>query len=331
MANQKLTLTLLKVLHLRNELSPKGAPFRTAEYMKTIKLLRSMDRDITLEDIETGAVLLGKAMRKKITEFLQTGTISVEKLKKEETRITKNVHGVGVSIIKTASEILEKNPSDITERDLLHINKKSKIRLTSGQKSMLQFSINLKREGGEGITGIKVRDFKILYIIIKTAFKKAMSQVKVKACGSYRRNKKNVDAICNDIDMIWYVEDKDDYIPTTEDIQKILGSILDVGLILSKGSERLIAIVYNIYDLSIGRRIYFKLDIFRVHDYPAGILFATGSQMFNVMTRSIAKKQGFKLNQNGLFDRKTGKQKHFNTEKQLLKFVLGVWIAPEDR
>ena len=37
------------------------------------------------------------------------------------------------------------------------------------------------------------------------------------------------------------------------------------------------------------------------------LLYSTGSQSFNIRMRSIAKKKGFLLNQNGLYERKTMK------------------------
>jgi len=54
--------------------------------------------------------------------------------------------------------------------------------------------------------------------------------------------------------------------------------------------------------MRIGKN-YVQVDFFRVNpeEYTFMLLYATGSKMFNIIQRRVAKKKGFLLNSNGLF------------------------------
>jgi DNA polymerase (family 10) len=65
------------------------------------------------------------------------------------------------------------------------------------------------------------------------------------------------------------------------------------------------------------------------NSWGAMVLFLTGSQLFNIIMRGEAKKQGYKLNQHGLWlgdDQIAGK-----TEKQMFDALGLEWVKPEDR
>lgn len=81
-----------------------------------------------------------------------------------------------------------------------------------------------------------------------------------------------------------------------------------------------------------------KIDIFYVkypEEWPYALLHYTGDWLFNVRVRNHAKHRGYKVNQYGIFDSKTGKQvpgtEKFKTEKQVLKFLDFPWREPYER
>lgn len=76
---------------------------------------------------------------------------------------------------------------------------------------------------------------------------------------------------------------------------------------------------------------YYKFDVFRTpKKYKwAMLLYSTGSKEFNIRMRGIAKKNGLRLNQEGLF--KNGSRIDINSEEGYFK-VLGIkFIKPEER
>lgn len=75
-----------------------------------------------------------------------------------------------------------------------------------------------------------------------------------------------------------------------------------------------------------------KIDIFAAQkNYVFMLLFATGSAKFNIMMRSVAKKKGYLLNQNGLFSVKTGDQIPISSEKKLFEYLGITFRLPHER
>lgn len=64
-------------------------------------------------------------------------------------------------------------------------------------------------------------------------------------------------------------------------------------------------------------------------DWGAMVLFLTGSLLFNVILRGEAKKQGYKLNQNGLW---LGEERIAGKDERQMFDALGLeWVEPQDR
>jgi DNA polymerase (family 10) len=65
--------------------------------------------------------------------------------------------------------------------------------------------------------------------------------------------------------------------------------------------------------------------------FGAMLTFATGSHDTNLRMRSMAKRKGLALSQNGLFDRATGEQLDDGTEAGIFNALGYRWLAPEER
>lgn len=76
---------------------------------------------------------------------------------------------------------------------------------------------------------------------------------------------------------------------------------------------------------------YLRLDLFKTteEELPSALLHWTGSKNFNIRTRAVAKKKGYKLNQEGLF--KDGVKIPAATEKEILTIIGVTYKSPEMR
>ena len=70
---------------------------------------------------------------------------------------------------------------------------------------------------------------------------------------------------------------------------------------------------------------------FSNEEYGAGVLYFTGDKQHNIWLRKIAIRKGLKLNEYGLFDKKTGKRIAVNTEKGIYKKLVKRIPKPEER
>jgi DNA polymerase (family 10) len=139
--------------------------------------------------------------------------------------------------------------------------------------------------------------------------------------GSYRRE----DPPFNDIDILSVV----DINLIIEAINKC-SQLLNVVSIMAHGIERSTLIVNPAKQTDI----FYQIDIFYTpaDELYFALLHHTGSKLYNIRVRASAKKQGYLLNQHGLF--KDGKNKinvKFNSEGEILKY-LGLTVRePKDR
>ena len=79
------------------------------------------------------------------------------------------------------------------------------------------------------------------------------------------------------------------------------------------------------------KNIYVKIDIFKCsrEDRHAMLLYATGSKQFNIKMRGIARRQGYLLNQYGLF--KDDKKIKVKSERDFFKILKIPYVEPQYR
>jgi DNA polymerase (family 10) len=65
--------------------------------------------------------------------------------------------------------------------------------------------------------------------------------------------------------------------------------------------------------------------------FGAMMAFATGPHTLNLQQRSAAKRRGYALSQNGVFDRATGEQLDDGTEAGVYQALGLRWLSPDDR
>lgn len=160
---------------------------------------------------------------------------------------------------------------------------------------------------------------KIPYALIQeidSKLKSKFKMLKIQYCilGSYRRKKP-------------YSRDIDIQIITTNSMDKPISVISSLGSIeiYARGEDKLSGY------LKYGGHIL-KLDMFKSipTEAVAMKLYATGSKDWNIYMRSVAKKNGYLLNQKGLFDSKGNKIKCIS-EKCIFDKLGIKYIAPQFR
>lgn len=134
--------------------------------------------------------------------------------------------------------------------------------------------------------------------------------------GSYRRRAKD----SKDIDVM-LIGDEEKLIEYETGLKK-LGKLH----VYAKGPDKFSAIMR----ISTIKK-WFRIDVFRCakDEAPAHLLYSTGSAQFNILMRGIAKKQGYLLNQKGLFKGSTSIKT--TSEKDIFAILGMKWREPHER
>jgi DNA polymerase (family 10) len=141
---------------------------------------------------------------------------------------------------------------------------------------------------------------------------KKLSEVdEVIAAGSLRRKKSTV----GDIDIVARTKKPEQVLKKFVKmgfVKKILGIGKEKATIMTKGG------------------IQVDCRVFTDEEFGAGLLYFTGDKQHNIWLRKIAIKKGWKLNEYGLFDNKTGKRIAGANEQEIYD-KLGVKIVPPEK
>ena len=137
--------------------------------------------------------------------------------------------------------------------------------------------------------------------------------------GSYRRGEME----SGDIDIL--IKSKPGF-----SLQRIIDLLKNANLLigdLAKGSNKYMGILQN-EPTSPARRI--DLLVVPVHSWAYAILYFTGSQRFNILSRQRAIELGLRLSEHGITDNQ-GKSYPAETEEDIFS-ILGIeYLAPEER
>lgn len=266
---------------------------------------------------------IGDKISKKIDEFIQTGKLKkLETIRsnddnnsiKELTRVT----GIGPAAARklveegiTSIEDLGKHPDKLTHHQKI------------GLKYVEDFEVKIPREE---------------ICSIENKLKKWVSEVDSKfiltICGSYRRGLSS----SGDIDILLTHKDFN-----SEDKKKDKSSLINVVVdklkaenliteMLSQGSSKFMGVCILKKD-SPHRRIDIRL--IPNDQYYCGILYFTGSDMFNKQMRTHALEKGFTLNEYSIrpmgVTGKPGESLPVNSEEDIFDYIDYPYKKPEER
>ena len=162
----------------------------------------------------------------------------------------------------------------------------------------------------------KAPERKIPHAVIKKIDSKIKSKWDTTIVGSYRR----IRPVSRDIDLMLISKEPADLANYVEFLRTKLPNLY----LYASGPDKASFI------LGVGSK-YYKFDIFRTppdHKWSM-LLYSTGSKEFNIWMRGVAKRQGYLLNQDGIF--KNGKRISIKSEKGYFDILKIKYVNPEDR
>jgi len=253
---------------------------------------------------------IGEGLAKKIIQYIEAGKIEEhEKLKKSipagiyEMMKIPGVGGKKASLFYNKLKI-----KDIKE--LESAAKRHKLIGLPGFKEKAEEKILEGIEIMKGEKGrILLREAEAIAKSIIHELKKLEEVEGAIPAGSLRRKKSTI----GDIDIVVKTE-------KPEQVLKKFVKMNFVKDVLGAGKEK--AIVITKQGIQADARVFTK------EEFGAGLLYFTGDKGHNIWLRKIAIKKGWKLNEYGLFDKKTGKRIAGKSEEEIYR-KLGISKVPK--
>lgn len=296
--------------------------FRRMAYQNAVRALQALDMTIITSVKQLDNVKgIGKESRAKIQEFIDTGHIRKAQEVKELIRAKKSIVSQHDSVLALFQTVYGVGPSQAEKFWL------------KGMRTLDDLRANPTLLNRSQLIGLKYYDdlhtriphyyiyiFQLMcrYVLSKEF---GLGTYKMECAGSYRRGT----ASSGDVDFL--------VTSTKFNLSQIVGILRKYKIIVETLSgqekEKFMGIAHCPGDPN-GQ--YFHLDIVFLpeDEWGAGLLYFTGSQGFNISMRSQAKKQGYTLNQHGLFE-KDGERVSVYTEKEIMSFLGIPWTVPEKR
>ncbi|MCF2137126.1 MAG: DNA polymerase/3'-5' exonuclease PolX [Candidatus Thorarchaeota archaeon] len=288
--------------------------FKPRAYARAARSLESLGEDI--ESIAQRGELeaipgIGKAIAKKIEEYLETGTIAtLEKLRKKiPIRVSEleAIPGVGPKTIKILYDHLKITDIESLEQALNAGLLKGLPRL--GAKSIAQIAegIALVRSGLHRT--LLADAFEVAERIVEY-LKGSSTLIRIEIAGSLRRRRETI----GDIDILVQTEHPNE-------VAEAFTSFPEIADIIVQGDTKI--------SIRLQSRLQIDLRLLPAESYGAGLQYFTGSKDHNVRLRSLAQQSGYKLNEYGLF---RGDTRIAGSDEAEIYKALGLeYIPPELR
>ncbi len=319
MADYK-TIIIKELDTLRRADTAKKEPFSAKAYAKVIEQLKAMDTPIlSINDVKD-VKGVGKKIKEKIQEILETGSLKAATEARKETNLEsldllQGIHGIGpvkakqlvetkgIKTIESLRKALSEDP------DLLN----------DVQKMGLKYY-------EDAILRIPRHEMLLHETLILNALDPRFTGAVV---GSFRRGA----ASSGDIDVLLMLPDtmskKEQGQLFLETIQMLKESDYIVDS-LAQGPKKFLGYV----KLEEGAKAR-RLDLLMTpqEEFAYAILYFTGSQNFNVAFRSYALEKGYTLNEHTLKPVKEGVPEvpSMKTEEDIFAFLGLEYVKPEDR
>ena len=290
--------------------------FKTRAYRTAAQAIEVLDEDIEVVAKE-GRLReipgVGEALAKKIKELIDTGKLEYfEKLKKEIPMGLLNMLKIpGLGPKKVAAVYQHLGVKTIEE--LRQACLEGKLRTLDGFGETTENNI---------LRGIQLLEKTRGRVLLNVAYEDGMKYIDyLKQCneiqrlsiaGSLRRMKETI----GDIDILASSDNPDK-------VMNYFVEYSDVQRVLLKGSTKTSVVLKD--DLQVDLRVV------KEESFGSALQYFTGSKEHNVKMRGIAIKQGFKLNEYGLFDKETNEYIVGKDEKEIYNKLGLMYIEPELR
>ncbi|MHA1772343.1 MAG: DNA polymerase/3'-5' exonuclease PolX [Candidatus Thorarchaeota archaeon] len=312
MKNQEIAKALHEIgVLLEIEMKDK---FKPRAYARAARSLESLGEDI--ESIAQRGELeaipgVGKAIAKKIEEYLETGTIAtLEKLREKipiHVSELEAIPGVGPKTIKILYDHLKITDIDSLEQALNAGLLKGLPRL--GAKSIAQIAEGLALVRSGLHRTLLADAFEVAERIVE--YLKGLSTLtRIEVAGSVRRRRETI----GDIDILVQTEH-----PT--EVAAAFTAFPEVADVIVQGDTKI--------SVRLQSRLQIDLRLLPAESYGAGLQYFTGSKDHNVHLRSLAQQNGYRLNEYGLF--RGDEQIAGTNEEEIYKMLRLQYIPPELR
>ena len=290
--------------------------FKTRAYRKAAQTIETLDEDIEIVSKEKRLQSIpgiGESLAKKIKEIVETDRLEYfEKLKKETPEgVIDLLEILGLGPKKVSA--LYRNLSISNIGDLKEACNEGKLRNLEGFGEITERNI---------LRGITLREKTSGRVLLNVAYeygnnyleylRKCKKIEKISIAGSLRRMRETI----GDLDILASSD-------TPDEVMDYFVKYHDVQRVLLKGSTKTSVLLND--DLQVDLRVVEEKN------FGAALQYFTGSKEHNVKMRSIAIKKGMKLNEYGLFDKKTGEYIVGRTEKEIYNKLNLAYVEPELR
>lgn len=268
-------------------LDEQGVAFKPAAYRRAAQVIEDLPADVSTYGNEKELEKLpgvGKAIAGKIIEFLETGRMkALDKLLVEQGDIPAelmDIEGLGPKRIRKLQ--LELNIQSVA--DLVAAAKAGKIRGLEGfdeimEEKLLQNAGRVKERTTRFVRSDVEDDVETLLKAIRSVADVDRAEV----AGSYRRRKETV----GDIDILVVT-------PSAHEVSNAIAALPIVRNVVAHGDKKLS------FDFTSGLRV--DVRFVQADQWGAALLYFTGSKEHNIFMRKVAIRNGWKLNEYGLFD-----------------------------
>lgn len=295
-----------------------GDQWRNKAYQQAVFSIRGVKFEITNINQVKNIKGIGKSIREKIKEYLDTGYIrKVEEVKgKLKQKIPKDDKEEVIDLLKGIWDIGVVKARELYNNGIHNLNdlRARQDLLNANQRIGLKYYEELRKP-------ILREYIDVFQLVIRVILTKEFgsNSFRMKVAGSYRRGAKQ----SGDIDLL--VTSK------KFNLKQMVNVLISWGVItetLSMRNEKFMGIAH----CPNNQWHHFRMDIvFLPEDqWGAGLLYFTGSKGFNVTMRYNAKKLGFTLNQHGLF-KNDGTRIPVYTEEEIMNVLQMNYIEPKYR
>ena len=304
--------------------------FKINSFKKSLKIIIKYNNIIKdgnqLKDIKG----IGKGTIDRINEILKTKTLEelknydkiIKKYESKENIIQDLMKIIGIGRIMANNLITYYNISSALE--LKKLSDSGKIELNDKIKLGLKYL-------GKFEGSIPRSEIDLIYDYLQNLTNKYKSSMFITICGSYRRElqfSSDIDILLCDLDII----SNEEIILSENILSNYVKYLHNKNFLLDDITDKNIKTKYmgfgKFKDYPI-RRVDIRL--ISVNSYFPALLYFTGSYEFNQDIRLIAKKQGYKLNEYGLYDINTNEQIYTFSELDIFNILKIKYLSPNKR
>lgn len=284
--------------------------FKPTAYRRAAQAIETLDRPLSAIEDFTSIHGVGTAIAKKIEEILNTGSLEyLETLKEEIPQ--------GIQELLHLPDVGPKTANNLVQQGIHSIEELKKALQAHSLKEMKGFGPkteeNLARSIQLFASQRRRRPLGTILPLVKLIIETLNPYCDtVVVAGSVRRWKETV----GDIDILAIT-------PESEQVMDAFTQCEPVKTVLSRGSTRSSVIMTD--DIQADLRVVAR-DAF-----GSALQYFTGSKEHNVALRKLAVQKGLKLNEYGLFDRKTNDRVTGESEEGIYTHLGLEYIPPELR